>query len=253
MNHSLGYLIVLAAGFVGGVCNALAGGGQFLMFPALLLAGVSPVKANATGSLVVLPGVIVSTWIYRGTLPKIGWPLIWKLMIMSAIGASLGSILLLMTPDATFTRFVPWLLLLATMIFSFASRLVKTPLPPGAHQPLFGLLAGQLVIMIYGGYFGAGMGILLISLYLLTTPFDVQTSKGIRTLGPAVANLLAVILFASKGALDYKTGIPMMLACVTGGYTGAHAVNLLRESTVRRVILIYAWILTAWFFVRTFA
>jgi hypothetical protein len=158
-----------------------------------------------------------------------------------------------MTPDATFSRFVPWLLLLATMIFSFASRLVKAPLPHGAHQPLFALLAGQLVIMIYGGYFGAGMGILLISLYLLTTPFDVQTSKGIRTLGPAVANLLAVILFASKGALDYRAGIPMMAACLTGGYAGAHAVNLLREGTVRRVILIYAWILTAWFFVRTFA
>jgi uncharacterized membrane protein YfcA len=116
-----------------------------------------------------------------------------------------------------------------------------------------GLLAGQLVIMVYGGYFGAGMGILLISLYLLTTPFDVQASKGIRTLGPAVANLIAVGLFASKGAIDFRAGVPMMLACVAGGFTGAHTVNFLREGTVRRVILIYAWILTAWFFVRTFA
>jgi uncharacterized membrane protein YfcA len=250
---ALAYIIVLLAGFAGGASNALAGGGQFLIFPALLLAGIAPVKANATASLVVLPGVIASTWVYRATLPKIGWPLITKLLIATAIGATIGSVLLLMTPDATFSRFVPWLLLLATVIFSFASRMVRTPLPPGAHQPLLGLLAGQLVIMIYGGYFGAGMGILLISLYLLTTPFDVQTSKGIRTLGPAVANFLAVILFVSHGAIDFRVGVPMMGACVAGGYAGAHAVTLLREGTVRRVILIYAWILTAWFFVRTFA
>ncbi len=253
MNPAVSFVVLLAAAFLGGAANALAGGGQFIIFPALLLAGVAPVRANATASLVVLPGVITSTWVYRSTLQILDRRLVSSLVLTSLVGSAIGSLLLLNTSDQTFSRFVPWLLLLATLVFSFASRLTRAPSHPGAPQAMPALLAGQLLITIYGGYFGAGMGIMLISLYLLLTPLDIQASKGLRTLCPAAVNVLAVLLFAWKGALDYRVGIPMLLAGVTGGYAGAHWVTRLKENTVRRAILIYAWVLTAWFFARTFA
>jgi uncharacterized membrane protein YfcA len=253
VNPILSFSMLLVAAFLGGAANAVAGGGQFMIFPALLLAGVAPVRANATSSLVVLPGTIASTWVYRGTLTRLDRGLIGWLVLTSLIGSAIGSILLLSTSNAMFSKFVPWLLLMASIIFSFASRLDLVQRHPDAAQPMAALLAGQLLITIYGGYFGAGMGFLLISLYLIATPLDIQASKGLRTLCPSAVNILAVILFASKGALDYRVGVPMLLAAVLGGYAGAHWVTGLKESTVRRVILIYAWALTTWFFVRTFA
>jgi uncharacterized membrane protein YfcA len=252
LTHALAFVASLVAAFLGGTANALAGGGQFLIFPALLLAGVEPVRANATSSLVVLPGVVTSTWVYRPTLRTIDRSLIFWLSLMSLAGSAIGALLLLHTPNASFSRLVPWLLLLATLVYTFAARLIPSPDHAAHKQAMPALLAGQLIITIYGGYFGAGMGIILISLFLLVTPLDVHASKGLRTLSTTVVNVLVVILFAVKGALDYTAGLPMLVAAVLGGYAGAHWVTRLKEDTVRRVILIYAWLLTGWFFVRTF-
>ena len=245
--------MLIVAAFLGGAANALAGGGQFIIFPALLLAGVAPVCANTTASLIVMPGTLASTWVYRGTLQRLDRRLVGWLVLTSLIGSAIGSLLLLNTSNAMFAKFVPWLLLMASIVYSFASRLDLVPRHPDADQPMAALLLGQLLITIYGGYFGAGMGFLLISLYLIATSLDIQASKGLRTLCPSAVNVLAVILFAAKGALDYRVGVPMLVAAVIGGYAGAHWVTGLKESTVRRVILIYAWVLTTWFFVRTFA
>lgn len=211
MNPILSFSVLLAAAFLGGAANALAGGGQFMIFPALLLAGVAPVKANATASLVVLPGAFAATWVYRGTLTRLPPALVGWLVLVSLIGSAIGSLLLLNTSNELFSKFVPWLLLLASIIYSFASRSGRIPRHSDGRHHMAALVLGQLAITIYGGYFGAGMGFLFISLYLLTTPLDVQASKGLRTLCPTAVNILAVILFAWKGALDYRVGCPCSL------------------------------------------
>ena len=143
---------------------------------------------------------------------------------------------------------MPWLLLIAAIAFSLAPRLraVKS----GRHQSTAWLLAGQLIIAVYGGYFGAGMGILMVALVLVTTSLDLQAATGVRLICATSVNILAVALFAWRGALDWKLGLPMLAAGIVGGYLGARVVRRLNENAVRISILVYAWGLTAYFFAR---
>ena len=112
------------------------------------------------------------------------------------------------------------------------------------------LLAGQLVISAYGGYFGAGIGVLMLALYLAVANLEVHAASGLRTVCAAVINSLAVVIFAARGALDYKHGLPMLVAGIAGGYWGAHGVKKLDPKKARLGILIYAWTLTAYFFIQ---
>lgn len=257
------FLILLLAALLGGAANALAGGGTFLTFPALLLGGLAPVRANATGSLVLLPGALASAWVYRDTIVQSSMPrrLLWQMLAASLLGSLAGSILLLRTSNATFSTLVPWLLLIATGVFSLAPQLRRwaagmaggTGHESGhqsGHQSIGALLAGQVIISAYGGYFGAGMGVLMIALYLVTTNLDVHAASGLRLVCACAINILAVAIFAVRGALDYKVGIPMLLASVAGGYAGAILVKRLDAKVARTAILTYAWALTGWFFGR---
>lgn len=243
-------LILLLAALLGGAANALAGGGTFLVFPALLLAGIAPVKANATASLALLPGAIASAWVYRDAVIKISGKFIVTMSATSLAGSLAGSLLLMYTSNNTFSRLVPWLLLMAAAVFTAAPWLRKAAAGLGGHQSMIVLVAGQFFVAGYGGYFGAGMGVLMMALYLAASEMDVHTAAGLRTICAAVINVLAVGVFALKDALDFRTGIPMLVAGIAGGYGGAHLVKKLNAEGVRRAILIYAWVLTAWFFVR---
>jgi hypothetical protein len=158
--------------------------------------------------------------------------------------------LLMHTSNNTFSRLVPWLLLLAAAVFTAAPTLRKAAAGLGGHQSMAILIAGQFLVAGYGGYFGAGMGVLMMSLYLAASEMDVHTAAGLRTICAAAINILAVGIFALKDALDFKVGIPMLVAGVAGGYGGALLVKKLKAEGVRRAILIYAWALTGWFFVR---
>lgn len=244
--------LLLAAALIAGGINALAGGGTFIVFPALLFAGVSSVKANATASLVAAPGALVSTWVYRNTLTgqpraRIAW-----LLATSLAGSATGGILLLSTSNRTFSNLVPWLLLIAALFFTLAPKLRAAAARSAGHAPASLLFLGQFLIAVYGGYFGAGMGVLMIALFLVASDMGVQASNGVRLVCGTSINMLAIVLFAWRGALDWKTGIPMLIAAIAGGYYGARIVRRLNEDTARRAILVYAWTLTAYFFVRPF-
>ncbi|HVV44807.1 MAG TPA: sulfite exporter TauE/SafE family protein [Bryobacteraceae bacterium] len=243
-------VILLAAAATGGAVNALAGGGTFLVFPALLLAGVAAIKANATASLALLPGVIVSAWVYRESVRSIPLRFILTMVATSVAGSITGSMLLMYTSNATFSTLVPWLLLMAAAVFTAAPWLRKAAAGLAGHQSMAVLMAGQFLVSTYGGYFGAGMGVLMMSLYLAASEMSVHTAAGLRTVCAAAINILAVAIFAWKGALNYADGIPMLVAGVVGGYLGALVVKKLNAENVRRGILIYAWGLTAWFFVK---
>ena len=244
------FLILLAAAFLGGASNALAGGGTFLTFPALLLAGIAPVQANATASLVLMPGAFASAWVYRDTVGDVRSRVLTFMAVASLGGSLLGSVLLLHTSNNTFSALVPWLLLMASAVFTAAPWIRKLAVQYHSHESIAALLIGQTVIAIYGGYFGAGMGVLMIALYLAVTSLGVHAAAGLRMICSCVINILAVIIFAWRGALVYKSGIPMLLAAILGGYVGAHAVKRLNANHARIAILVYAWGLTAWFFVR---
>lgn len=243
-------LWLLLAALAGGGANALAGGGMFVVFPALLVAGVASVKANATASMVLLPGGMVAAWVYRGSLAGQDTREITWLTLISLVGSGVGSALLLSTSNDVFSNLVPWLLLIAAVVFTFAPRLQAMAMKSKDRGPLILLFVGQLIISIYGGYFGAGMGVLMIALFLVASRLGVQAANGIRLICATGINLLAVSIFAWRGALDWTLGLPMLAAGVTGGYIGARVVRRLNETTVRRAILIYAWALTAWFFAK---
>ncbi len=243
-------LLLLLAGLAGGAANALAGGGTFIVFPALLLAGVASVKANATASLVLLPGGIVSTWVYRRSLAGQPVGLMAQLVAISLAGSVVGGLLLLRTANATFSALVPWLLLVAASVFTAAPRLRSAAAHAAGHRSMAGLFAGQFAIAIYGGYFGAGMGVLMIALFLAAANMNVQSASGIRLICATAVNVLVVVLFAVRGALDWQRGVPMLIAGIAGGYLGASVFRRLSEKTARNSILVYAWGLTFWFFGR---
>jgi len=244
------FLILIGAAFLGGASNALAGGGTFLVFPALLLAGVAPVKANAMCSLILLPGVFASVWVYRDWVRKVETKLLARMSAASLAGSAIGSALLMTTSNATFSDLVPWLLLMASAVFTASPKLREIAERSRAGESTAALLIGQTVISIYGGYFGAGMGVLMVGLYLIVTKLDLAASTGLRTWSAGVVNVLAVAIFAWRGALDYRVGMPMLVAGVAGGFLGAKAVKRLDATHARLAILIYAWGLTAWFFAR---
>lgn len=229
--------------------NALAGGGTFLVFPALVVAGVAPITANATASLLLWPAGIASAWVYRNEIPS-ERGLLTSMSIVSAIGATAGSLVLLRTSNSTFSGLVPWLLLFATLNFTFSKKLRALASGASRHASQALLLAGQLLISFYGGYFGAGMGVLMLALYLSTTGRDVHVANGLRLVCGAVINFVAVIIFVIRGAIDWAVGIPMLFAALLGGYLGAVLVKRLNAESARRAVLVYAWIVTLWFFLK---
>ena len=244
-------LVLLATGLVAGVINALAGGGSFLIFPALLFFGrLASVTANATASMVVLPGTLASAWVFRKTMSHFAPRMIVILCVSALAGSVVGSVLLLRTPNETFSGLVPWLLLGGTTVFSAAPWVRRKAGAMSGHKSTLLLIIGQFAIGVYGGYFGAGMGVLMMALYLTVANLGPQEIAGMRMLSAGVINVIAVALFASRGALDYRVGAPMALATVVGGYFGAKVIQRLDAEKVRRAVLIYAWVLTAYFFVR---
>ena len=242
-------VLLLLAALVSGVANALAGGGTFITFPALLFAGIASVKANATACLVMVPGGIASAWVYRRTLAAQPRGLVLQLLAVSLVGSAAGSLLLLHTANATFSSLVPWLLLVASAVFSAAPLLRRVAAKSGGNKSTPLLLAGQCIIALYGGYFGAGMGVLMIALFLAVSSMDTQSASGVRLVCATSVNLLAVVIFAVKGAIVWNPGVPMLIAGIAGGYAGARVMRRLSEKAVRTAILVYAWGLTVYFFI----
>jgi uncharacterized membrane protein YfcA len=247
----LSWVILLVAATLAGVANALAGGGTFMIFPALLFAGVDPIMANATSSVITMPGGIVSALVYRGTM-TVPRKLFWTLMLISVAGGVAGSQLLLHTPSDRFAKVVPYLMIGATLVFTFSDQLHHFASGHSSDRvQSVPLSLGMLVISIYGGYFGAGMGVLMIVLFLITAQIGVQQSAGLRMWCATAVNTLAVAAFIAKGIVAWRVAIPMLVCTLVGGYWGAHAVQRLTAQTARRAVLIFAWSMSLWLLVRS--
>jgi uncharacterized membrane protein YfcA len=246
----LSWAVLLAAAVGGGAVNALAGGGTFLAFPALLFAGVPPIASNATSSFVLNPAGYASAWVYRDRLIH-GMRFQFAMMFAAVAGSLAGGELLLHTSEHRFERLIPYLMLGATLLFSLSEKLraaAATRVAGSTHA--LPMLAGQFLIAIYGGYFGAGMGVLMLVLYAVAGGMDVHAASGLRLLCGTLINTVATLLFAVRGIVVWSLGIPMMLACIAGGYWGAKLVSSMEARRARATILVYAWTITVWLFVR---
>jgi uncharacterized protein len=243
-------VLLLTVAFAAGVVNALAGGGTFLTFPSLLFAGLDPIAANATSAALLLPGGLASAWVYRHGSPIRG-NLLRILLGVCLVGGTLGSQLLLVTPSQRFARIAPYLMLVSAAIYTFGKQLARwSATHTGGRLHVGALVAVQFLISIYGGYFGAGMGVVMIVLFQLAAHLNVQESSGLRMLCAFFINILAAANFIWRGIVDWRIGLPMLVCAIIGGYFGAHAVQKLRADTARRLVLVYAWMTGFWLLVR---
>lgn len=248
--------VVSIAAFLAGALNSVAGGGTFFSFPALLAAGVPPVTANASNSVALWPASLSGAWAYRSELARYKRYLI-PMGIVSFIGGVGGGLLLLSTKDATFAKLIPWLLLFATVLFAFSGKLGALLRGARNHHSdnkpgnTPGALAGQAVVSVYGGFFGAGMGIMMLASLAMSGHDDVHEINAIKNLLSAVIYSVTVATFVIAGAVSWPHTVIMLATATLGGYAGASVARKIPAVWLRRFIIATGLILTAFYFQKT--
>ena len=245
------YGLLFVAAAVGGAINSVAGGGSFVAFPALLFAGVPAVPANATNTIALWPGSLASAVAYRRELRDVRRALL-PLGAASLAGGLVGSLLLLRTSDHTFVLLIPWLLLFATVLFSFGGA-VTGRLRAGARASLGVAIGAQLLIGVYGGYFGGGIGIMMLAVLSLLGMTDIHRMNSLKAVLGTLVNGVAVVAFVIAGAVAWAPGAVMIVGGVVGGYAGAAIARQVEPGLVRKLVLAVAWAMTGYFFLRTYA
>jgi len=244
-------LLALAA-FAAGVLNAIAGGGSFLTFPALVFTGVPPIVANATSALAVSPGYLGSTLGFKAELRELPARRLRREMVIAAVGGVVGALLLLVTPARLFSGIVPWLLLFATGLFAAGPALARRAATASSGEQ--GLARwrepGLLAVAIYGGYFNGGLGILLMALYTVAGETRLNTVNALKNLNSLVLSWLSVAAFVMAGAIAWKEGLVMMVAATAGGFFGARWSRRLPVAWVRRGVIAIGLLMSAVFFAR---
>jgi uncharacterized membrane protein YfcA len=240
------------AAFCAGAMNSVAGGGTFFSFPALLAAGVPPVAANASNSVALWPASLSGAWAYRRELARYKRYLI-PMGITSLIGGVGGGLLLLATEDATFSKLIPWLLLFATVLFAFAGRISAWLRSADAGKPENSAvaLAGQAVVSVYGGFFGAGMGILMLASLAMAGHDDVHEINAIKNLLSAIIYSVTVVTFVIAGAVSWPHTVIMLATATLGGYWGATVARKIPAQWLRRFIIGVGFTLTIFYFYKT--
>jgi uncharacterized protein len=250
-------LLLFAAGFAGGVLNSLAGGGSFITFPALLLAGVPPVSANATNTFASCSGYLGGAWALRRELAAHRDELA-KYVVVSLLGGIAGAWLLLHTPERLFREAIPWLLLFAMLLFLFGGRLNSWLRRLGSRHRHASLAGSVLLLLLlfgvclYGGFFNAGLGIMLLSYLVLAGESDINAMNGIKLLVSSVVSLIAILLFVIDGAIAWREGMLVLLGTLAGGYLAAHVSRRVPQPLVRGFVILAGGLITLYFFAATY-
>jgi uncharacterized protein len=235
--------------------NAVAGGGSFIAFPALLFTGVPPIPANATNTLSLWVGTAASGGAYRNRLITPRRILI-PLLIMSAIGGLAGALLLINTPAHTFLRLIPWLMLAATLLFTFGKYLTKyisaNLSHSASHSATAGASAVELLVATYGGYFGGGIGIMNLALFSALGMTDIHAMNALKVALVTVINGIAALTFVVNGAVKWPQAIVMIAGAAAGGYLAAHYAQKVPPAYVRALVIIIGFGMTAYFFAKSF-
>jgi uncharacterized membrane protein YfcA len=234
-------LALVGSALAAGVMNSMAGGGTLLTFPALLFVGENAITANATSTVALLPAAMGSMAGYRDEIAA-HRPWLKTLLVPSIAGGAAGSLLLLATPEHTFRALAPWLILFATVLFSIQA-LRKTSAPPGSSHPHEGgrslavAVGAQLLVAVYGGYFGAGIGILMLVILGFIGLSDIHAMNGLKNFFGLCINLTAAALFVLRGAVEWRAALIMMLGAVAGGYAGARIAKRIGQRRARLAIV----------------
>ncbi len=248
-NMPLHVLVLISlAGIYAGMQNALAGGGSFITFPALLLAGLNPLAANMSSTIALFPSQITSAYAGRSMVAGVGKTPFKLLFLISVIGGTLGALLLLSTPVSIFTRLVPWLVLFATSAFawgSFGRKPQQTDKP--ISKPV--MLCVQGIISIYGGYFGGGIGFLMLAA-LTVAGQQVRIASATKNNLAMAMNGAAVLIFSLSPLINWAAVVALGLGGIVGGYVGAWLILRLPEKLLRRFVVLVGVVLTVWLFVR---
>jgi uncharacterized membrane protein YfcA len=249
--------LLFGAALIAGALNSIAGGGSFLSFPLLLVLGIPSVNANATNTVALWPGTLASTGAYRKALSRELLRRILPLAISTLLGSFIGAWLLLHTRQRTFDRLVPWLLLAGTLLFSarnlvsrWAGRIHGGGNPSAATVTWITLVQG--VLGIYIGYFGAGVGIVMLPLLVLMGIDNIHSMSGVRTLVVTCGNAVAVAVFITAHAVLWPIVLVMTMGAITGGYAGAHMALKLQPKTVGYMVIAIGFSMSAYFFWRMY-
>ncbi len=239
-------ILLIGAGFLGGIANSMAGGASLFTFPALLFAGLPPIVANASNAMAVTSSNGVGFLSDLKKLPKADLAF-WASIIVALIGGALGALLLLVTSERTFVKSVPALIGLATLLFAFSkpiqrslSRLLGGG---GDHAKLRQVLL--LPVAIYGGYFGAGAGVIILSALSATSSMELRSLNALKNMFAFLMNASAIMFFIWFGLIDWHYTLVMMIGTVAGGFSGIKLTKILPSSMVRITIIVCGVLMTA--------
>ena len=239
---------ILVAGLWAGLQNALAGGGSFVTLPVLILSGMTPLAANITSTVALFPGQITSGFAGRQLVTGAGKLSFRTLLMVSVLGGALGGLLLLNTPSSVFARLVPWLVLFATTVFTWGSFFRKSGDSP-VHLGAAAAATAQFCISIYGGYFGGGIGFLMMAALTMAGLPTRNASATKNALG-GVMNAAAVLLFVTSPEVHWLQAVVLGLGAIIGGLMGAWALHRINEKVLRMVIVAIGICLTVGLFLK---
>lgn len=251
-------ILVALSGLVAGTINSVAGGGTFFTFAALLTVGLPPIVANATSSIAVGPGSVASSFAY---LPEVRGRARRLLILgsVSVLGRAAGALILLRFSNDAFSRLIPYLLLGATLLFALSPYLTRlTRQAAEQTQPSFrsspfkylGGLLLQLIISVYGGFFGAGMGIVMLASLALTEGSDFHLNNATKNVLAVFIQAVAVVVFVASGVIDWPYALIAMAACIVGGYGGVRVARRVPVRVVRGFVILVGALLSIYYFLR---
>ncbi|MFM2587053.1 sulfite exporter TauE/SafE family protein [Vibrio sp. TBV020] len=251
------WILLFGAGVLGGILNSIAGGGSFITFPALMFVGVPPVIANATNTFAACAGYISGTYGFRDDIAKSGDRLA-STIFYSLLGGGVGAYLLLTVSETQFLTAIPWLLLFATLLFLFGEH-ISSALSRisglSGHRSKIGVLAVTLMLIIvsaYGGFFNAGLGVVVLSYLVLAGYRDINQMNGVKLLISSCVSLVAIVIFVIDGSIDWSRGVAVMLGTLSGGYVAARVSRKVEQRYVKGFVALSSIVMTVYFFIDTY-
>ena len=250
-------LFLFGAGFLGGVINSIAGGGSFIMFPALIYVGIPPIIANATNTFASCAGYISGAYAFRKDIYRHRNELP-RLILISLIGGIIGAWLLLQTEESLFREAIPWLLLFATFLFIYGGKvniILKKFSSHNKHAISIGkllLALALLVVCVYGGFFNAGLGIIILSYLALAGYSDINTMNGLKLLVSSIVSMIAIAIFVYGDAISWHEGATVLLGTLIGGYVAANISQHIPQKYIRTFVIFASCGITIYFFFVTY-